>query len=318
MWRAPLALAYWVSAASSKEFDAGDDLIFLCHGTPRSVAAGLEQQLRYLRRVFNLVPLAVLAASVAERRPPGRQRRATIIFDDGVRSTVEVAYPILRALGIPATFFLCPGLIEEGKWVWTHEARARLRFATPKSRGALAAEVGAPGEINAFVQWMKSLSLPDHARVLGALRRATSAFVPSDADREAFDLAGWPELRGLDPATITLGSHSMTHPILPKLSDAAIEVELRGSRRLLETRLDRSVEFFSYPNNQVDWRTLAAARRHYRAAVAHASGMPLDPHLLPSLHLPSNVLRLAWQLNHPGAARSDSPRPLAGADTPLA
>src|SRR5204863_2988069 len=120
MWRMPLALAYWLGAASSKELADGDDVIFLCHGTPRFVASGLEQQLRYLRRVLNLVPLAEIATSVAERRPAGCRRRAAIIFDDGARNNVSVAYPILRSLGIPATFFVCPGLIEERKWIWTH------------------------------------------------------------------------------------------------------------------------------------------------------------------------------------------------------
>ena len=316
MWRMPLALAYWLGAASSKELADGDDVIFLCHGTPRFVASGLEQQLRYLRRVLNLVPLAEIATSVAERRPAGCRRRAAIIFDDGARNNVSVAYPILRSLGIPATFFVCPGLIEERKWIWTHEVRARLRWAAPQLSSEIAGALHAPGEIDAFVQWMKKLPLPERARVEALLRLATPSFLPTEKEREAFDLAGWHELRALDPAIVTIGSHSMTHPILSTLSDAAIEVEMRESRRMLEVKLDRSAEFFSYPNADVDWRTLAAARRHYRGAVAHSHGVPLDPHLVPSVHLPANVWRLALELNRPALASAASPRPLAGMRTP--
>src|SRR5207248_3345103 len=164
---------------------------------------------------FMFVPLAELAASIGAARLPGRRRRAAMVFDDGLRSNVRVAYPILRALGIPATFFVCPGLIEERRWLWTHEARRRLRFAAPS------------------------------------------------------------------------------------MSDGEIEAELRDSRRMIEAKLAGPAEFFSYPNGDVDERTVAGVRRYYRAAVTCNAETRVDPHLMPDVHLPRGVLSLAWKLNHP-------------------
>jgi peptidoglycan/xylan/chitin deacetylase (PgdA/CDA1 family) len=316
MLRAPLAVAYWLGVAGSKAGENGDDTIFLYHGTPRHVAAQLERQLRYLQRVFTIVPLAAIAASVTELRPRERRRRAALIFDDGLRSNVAVAYPILRALGFPATFFVCPGLIEERKWLWTHEARRRLHFAGPYLREELAAELEAPAEIEAFVKWMKGLEQPDRRRAEARLRQATACFVPTDSDREAFDLAEWHELQALDPSIVTVGSHSMTHPILPRISEPEIDAELRDSRRMLEAKLGRLAEFFSFPNGDVDRRTLAGVRRHYRAAVAHRSGMPFDPHLLPGVHLPPGVLRLAWMVNRAATTAERSRHRLIGTGTP--
>ena len=299
--QAPLAMAYWLGVGAKRVGENGDDIIFLYHGTPRRVANQLERQLRYLQRIFRFVPLAAIPASLGSFRPAaGRRRQAALIFEDGLRSNIAVAYPILRALGIPATFFVCPGLIEERMWLWTHEARRRLQFAGPRLRGELARELRAPMDVEAFVEWMKGQDLPARKRIEAKVREATDSFVPTGVDREEFDLAQWDELRSLDPSIVTVGSHSMTHPILPRLSEAEIEAELRGSRAMLEAKLDRPVEFFSYPNGDVDWRTLAAARRNYRAAVAD-KGAPLDPHLLPNFHLPSGVLRLAWRLNRPAA-----------------
>ena len=315
MWRGPLAVAYWLGAIGSKAFNTGGDIVFLCHGTPQRIAGRLELQLRYLRRSFAVVPFEAIVASAADSPRPGQPRRAAIVFDDGVRNNITVAYPILRALGVPATFFVCPGLIEERKWIWTREARRRLQFAAPQVRADLARTLGAPNDIEQFMLWMKHLQLADRANAEAALRHATQTFTPSEEDRDAFDLADWSELRTLDPAVVSIGSHSMTHPILPMLSDAAIEVELRESRRVLEARLDRAVEFFSYPDGGVDWRVLAAARRHYRGAVAHSSGMPLDTHMLPSTHLPANVLRLALDLHLPDSPTAAAPRPFVGAGT---
>ena len=144
---------------------------------------------------------------------------------------------------------------------------------------------------------MKELDFPSRTRVEATLKDATAAFVPSDQDGEAFDLAAWDELRSLDPSIVTVGSHTMTHPVLPSMSGAEIEAELRDSRRMIEAKLARPAEFFSYPNDDVDERTLACVRRHYRAAVCGNSGRRSDPHLMPSVHLPRGVLALAWKVN---------------------
>ena len=315
--QAPLTIANWLGVGVRNGGEAGEDMIFLCHGTPHRMAAELERQLWYLRRVFNIVPLEAYAASSIERKPPGGRRQAAIAFDDGLRSNVQVAYPILRALGIPATFFVCPGLIEERKWLWTHEARRRLRFAGAGLRGELAADLKAPAEVEAFVQWMKELELPDRKQAEARLRDATAGFVPSAADHEAFDLAEWHELRALDPSVVTVGSHSMTHPILPRMSTPEMEVEVGGSRRMIEAKLDRPAELFSYPNRDFDGRVLAVVRRHYRAAVVHRYGLPADPQLLPSVNLPRGVLRLVRKVNsEPAMTAQKSRQRLIPAGTP--
>jgi peptidoglycan/xylan/chitin deacetylase (PgdA/CDA1 family) len=300
--RVPQALGYWLGVGQRRMLEEGEDVIFLCHGTPRRTAERLERQLRYLRRAFRIVPLAAFAASFGTPRQPGRERRAAIIFDDGLRSNVIVAYPILRALGIPATFFVCPGLIEEQCWLWTHEARRRLQFAGRPLQQALAAELAAPAEVEPIVQRMKEIDFPRRKRIEAMLKQGSADFVPSEADREAFDLASWHELRSLDPSIITIGSHSMTHPILPSLSAQEIEAELRDSRRMIEEKLARPAEFFSYPNDDVDERVLAGARRHYRAAVCYGAPAGSDPHLMSCMHLPTGVLALAWKVNQQGVA----------------
>lgn len=302
--RAPQAIGYWLGVGQRHMVEDGADIIFLCHGTPRRAAGWLERQLRYLRRAFTMVSLAAFVSSIGAHRKKGRARQAAIIFDDGLRSNVAVAYPLLRALGIPATFFVCPGLIEERRWLWTHEARRRLQFAGRSLQHALAVELDMPAGLEPFVQRMKEMRLPRRLQVEARLRQATPGYAPSEADREAFDLADWRELSSLDPSIVTIGSHSMTHPILPTLSAAEIETELRDSRSAIEAKLARPAEFFSYPNDDFDERTVAAARRHYRAAVLCNSMAGWDPHLMPSMHLPGGVLALAWRVNRLSAEKT--------------
>src|SRR5215217_9362353 len=113
------------------------------HGTPRSDAAALERQLRIVSLAFPVVPLQELAGTSAGRP------RVALTFDDGLRSNVDVAYPILRKLGLSATFYVCPGLIDGEQWLWNHEARQRLLTLDVVTLQTVAAALGAPADVEA-------------------------------------------------------------------------------------------------------------------------------------------------------------------------
>ena len=250
------------------------------HGTPAADASALERQLRVLSLVFPVVPLEDVVSGHGRN---GRARVA-LTFDDGLRSNVAVAYPILRKLGLSATFFVCPGLIDRGAWLWNHEARERLRTLAQPALAELAAVVGAPAALEAFVEWMKTLPIGARRRVEEAIRTATRHFKPTREQREEFDLADWDELARLDPRVVTIGSHTMSHPILTSLSAQETESELRESRAVLEKRLERSVTLFCYPNGDLNDAALNCARRYYRSAVTVEPGAvppAADPHRLP-------------------------------------
>src|SRR2546421_4055299 len=107
------------------------------HGTPLRDAAALERQLRLVRLAFPIVPLEELTSRGGNGRP-----RVALTFDDGLRSNVHVAYPILQKLGLTATFFVCPGLIERREWLWNHEARQRLLSLPKEAMREIAASLG--------------------------------------------------------------------------------------------------------------------------------------------------------------------------------
>jgi peptidoglycan/xylan/chitin deacetylase (PgdA/CDA1 family) len=255
------------------------DRILMYHGTPRADAAALERQLRIVSLAFPVLPLQELASGGKASRP-----RVALTFDDGLRNNVEVAYPILRKLGLSATFFVCPGLIDGDQWLWNHEARQRLITLNAGELGELAASMGAPAEVEAFVEWMKGLDIALRRKVEARIREATPRFAPSEEQRHEFDLARWKELKALDPRVVTIGSHTMTHPILTSLTVDETDTEMRESRFALEKRLEREVSLFCYPNGNLNDGALASARRYYRSAVTVEPGTvkeEADRHQLP-------------------------------------
>ncbi len=280
--------------------------ILMYHGFTPENASGLSAQLRYLAKNFRVVPLKTVVDRLAKNGTLGANE-IVLTFDDGLRNNFTVVYPILRQLQIPAAFFVCAGLIGSRGWLWNHEMRCRLQSLTGAELTELRSTLLAPdASVEGIVEWMKKLKSLQRERVEQLIRSATADFQPTSAQSEAYDMMDWPELLALDPALITIGSHTLTHPILTTLTAGEIEFELRESRRCLEQKLGRAVEFFCYPNGSYDARVYQAVKSNYRAAITTETGVvsreePIDLHRLPRIPSTENPALMAWRLHRPEA-----------------
>jgi peptidoglycan/xylan/chitin deacetylase (PgdA/CDA1 family) len=251
--------------------------ILMYHGVARREldAALFDWQLSLLRSEFEIVSLPTLLQRRAAGRLTGQE--VAITFDDGVRNHVTTVYPLLQRHRAPATFFVCPGLVESGRWIWNMELRCRLRLLSRHELDALAREVGCrDGDIETIVNHAKGLAPSQRELVEEAVRGRTLQFVPTAEQVDRYAPATWEQLAGLDPALVTIGSHTLNHPILPTLPDEVLQREIRDSRRMLEQRLQRTVDLFCYPNGDNDERAQSAVRQHYAAAVTTVPGAVRD------------------------------------------
>jgi peptidoglycan/xylan/chitin deacetylase (PgdA/CDA1 family) len=89
------------------------------------------------------------------------------------------------------------------------------------------------------------------------------------ADPPAFATMDWPALRAAASGCVEIGSHTVSHPHLPRLSDAELDRELRDSKAELEDELGTPCRHLAYPYGEEDDRVRSAARRAgYDAAFA--------------------------------------------------
>jgi peptidoglycan/xylan/chitin deacetylase (PgdA/CDA1 family) len=97
----------------------------------------------------------------------------------------------------------------------------------------------------------------------------------------------WDQLRAVAERGVEVGSHTRTHPHLPRLSDEELEHELRDSRAVLEAGLGRPCRFFAYPYGEEDGRVRRAAQSAgYEAAFAVQSNEhDVDRYALPRVAL---------------------------------
>jgi peptidoglycan/xylan/chitin deacetylase (PgdA/CDA1 family) len=79
-----------------------------------------RQQMEYLRENYTVVPLEEGVKRLAVGSRP--QRLVAITFDDGYLDNATTAAPIMRALGLPATFFVSTDMIGSAR-PFPHDAK---------------------------------------------------------------------------------------------------------------------------------------------------------------------------------------------------
>jgi peptidoglycan/xylan/chitin deacetylase (PgdA/CDA1 family) len=83
---------------------------------------------------------------------------------------------------------------------------------------------------------------------------------------------GWDDLRWLSRRGWEVGSHTCSHPHLPREDDEVLDFELRRSRETLESHMDAPCHSLAYPYGDVDRRVVEAAR-----AAGYAAACTLSP-----------------------------------------
>jgi peptidoglycan/xylan/chitin deacetylase (PgdA/CDA1 family) len=100
----------------------------------------------------------------------------------------------------------------------------------------------------------------------------TSTFAWYDDEQPA--LLSWEEVRELDGGALTFEAHTVTHPNLLLLDDAASRHEITQSKLDLEARLGRPVDAFCYPAGLFGERERTfVAEAGYRVAVTCEPGV---------------------------------------------
>lgn len=110
-------------------------------------------------------------------------------------------------------------------------------------------------------------------------------------------LASAQQLRDLADAGMTIGSHSLSHPVLTEVNPDVLRRELEQSADQLEQMLGRPIRHFAYPYGVRGAREVAAARRRFRTAVNATPGLVsdgADPHDL--CRIDCHDLRMAARL----------------------
>ena len=247
----------------------------------------LARQCAHIRARYSPVSMSQAANWLAGRRQLPKNALAVTV-DDGYRDFYQVAYPVLREYGIPATVYLVSDFVDRSCWLWVDQVRyGFLQAQAPSFRLDLPGhsprsfQLGTPemrkAAACAVVEAAKEISNTERLRLLKTLPGQLEVRLPEEAPAE-YEALRWEEVREMAAAGIEFGAHTRTHPVLSRLAgERELVIEIAGSKRQIEQQVGRAAEHFCYPNgawDDVGSRAVEAVRAGgFRTAVTAESGM---------------------------------------------
>jgi peptidoglycan/xylan/chitin deacetylase (PgdA/CDA1 family) len=182
----------------------------------------------------------------------------TITFDDGYRDNYTCAFPILNRLGLPATIFLATDAIDSGRMLWHDRVFAALRetqaTALENFRGnGSTYPLNTPAEkrraLSQLLNFLWSLDDSDRSRWVEKLIQELGTKARMGCEGL---MLSWDEIRAMSEHGIAFGAHTVTHPILSKLSPQQVKQEIRVSKEIIEANVKMPVKHFAYPVGRPD------------------------------------------------------------------
>ncbi|HMJ48106.1 MAG TPA: polysaccharide deacetylase family protein [Ferruginibacter sp.] len=206
-------------------------------------AALFEKIIVALKSRYQLVSIQQLEQLMSQKIKSGNICHIT--FDDGERSFYEVAFPVLKKHNIPVSLFLSPFIISSNQNFWFQEIKGYdpviMKDIIAKQL-QVALEKISP---YAYVDILKTLTYAEISKIINAYQQQTRSEKKASMNMSLNEVLEV-ERSGL----VTIGAHTLTHPILKNEDDNNSDAEITKAIKELEALLHHPVKYFAYPNGR--------------------------------------------------------------------
>ncbi|MFZ0731560.1 MAG: polysaccharide deacetylase family protein [Candidatus Sulfotelmatobacter sp.] len=184
--------------------------------------------------------------------------------DDGLRNDLTDMLPILQEEGLRCLFFVTGGSAGESRrMLWYEELYLLFREAAPGRFEAGCGEISVeyefgPREQRRSIWWtsvkqLSAVGMKTRERILQTARERLGGNRPPEFERHyqascrRFEILTATELRQLVSAGMTIGAHTMDHPLLSVMPEHLAFEEISGCKAALESVLGTPVWGMAYP-----------------------------------------------------------------------
>ena len=304
-----------------------------------------RQQIRLLKARYTVIsPEEMLLWS--EKKLVLPPRAVLLTCDDGLVNNLTEMLPVLEEEGVRCLFFVTGASCDDAPaTLWYEEFFLLLLRAAAGSFEISSADIEISGTLAGRDQrralwWdlVKQLSQLDAAGRKAFLdaarvRLRTDSDAPFPANdlpsQRRFRLLNRSELKQLGSAGMTIGAHSMSHPLLSRMPPELARAEITESRACLEAVLAKGVWAFAYPFGDPQSVTpeilVMAKDAGYAAAFLNwggGLGAELPPFAIPRVHVTASMDLAemeahvagfySWLQRHVGRNPQDLLRPARG------
>jgi peptidoglycan/xylan/chitin deacetylase (PgdA/CDA1 family) len=273
----------------------------------------LRRQLRLLKTKYTVISPEEMLLWCQKKLvlPP---RAVLLTCDDGLANNLTEMMPVLEEERVRCLFFITGVSCNEGPVTLWYEELFLLLHRAPAgsfkiSSGDLEISGTLAGSDQRRALWwdlVKQLSqvgaerrkaFLDAARIRLRTGDSDSLFPANDLpSQRRFRLLNRAELKQLESTGMTIGAHSMSHPLFSRLPPELARAEMTESRACLETVLGKRVWAFAYPFGDAQSVTpeilIMAQEAGYSAAFLNwggGLGAELPPFAIPRVHVTASM-----------------------------
>ncbi|SNY51644.1 Polysaccharide deacetylase [Arsukibacterium tuosuense] len=174
-----------------------------------------------------------------------------VTFDDGYLNNLTVAQPILARYKIPATVYIATAF-SHGSNMWNDRV-IYLFTDTDRQQLSLQGEQFKLGDWlhrrQLAEEWLRKLKYLPIAQRLAAVDKM---YQENKAAEQAPLMMSPAQIKTLSERSVTIGAHSVNHPILGVLPEVEQYAEIFESKQQLEQWIGQPVKHFAYPNGFIN------------------------------------------------------------------
>jgi len=179
-----------------------------------------------------------------------KQKFVCFTFDDGYIDNYELAYPIFRKYNCPFAIYVTTDFPNGKALLWWYVLEDLLMSNTELKLGDGSCYDCSTIEMknNVFDAVRQKIFNFPTERIEKKLNQLFVSYNYSFEDKNKAFALSWTQIETLAKNDIcTIASHTVSHGVLPNMSDEDVEIELKESKNLLENHINKSVLHFAYP-----------------------------------------------------------------------
>ena len=202
-----------------------------------------EKIILALKARYELVSVARLQELLLDKKEI--KNICHISFDDGEKSFYNIIFPILKKQQVPVSLFVSPDLINSNGNFWFQEMEGYDEKIIKNILSQL---------LNISVDKMKKYSSSSILKCLpfSKIKRVAELYrQQTNCGKKAPQNMNADQLREVEASgLVTIGAHTLNHPVLKNEDDETCSYEIRESINKLELLLGHPITYFAYPNGR--------------------------------------------------------------------
>ena len=204
-------------------------------------ATWFEKLILHLNKLYDIIPISEIDSYYYNRKKIKNSLHIT--FDDGHLSFYEIVYPIIQKYNIPVSLYVSPYIAKTGNNFWFQEL---AEFDNSALKSVIEENFSFPSVLfnnYSMKEVLKYLNLHEINKIMSEYKRISDT---PKMESQNMNINQIVEVSS--SGLVSVGAHTMSHPILKSESAENSKQEIVNSISELSKMLKQDINYFVYPN----------------------------------------------------------------------